>query len=262
MSGWVVKEITVVFLSWDLSLLLRCHRHSFLNISNIQHPHTGEMLAECLSQSLEQWGITEKQVLMIVTDNGANMVKAIRLMQEKSAMQDEGAHEDEDNERTGEVENRGDQDTDEPDIDVDQSDFTEDGETEENMEDENQFHLSVEIPFRRMPCMAHTLQLIIKLAYAHYNTVLTKTRHLVAKIRKSSIAVEKLINKCGKSVISDCTTRWNSTYQMIKRLLVIRNDINNVLNEMGKYFSFTIHIMYDVLNYQLLSLNICNLFCS
>ncbi len=93
---------------------------------------------------------------MIVTDNGANMVKAIRLMLEKSAMQDEGAHEDEDNERTGEVENRGDQDTDEPDIDVDQSDFTEDGETEENMEDENQFHLSVEIPFRRMPCMAHT----------------------------------------------------------------------------------------------------------
>ena len=63
--------------------------------------------------------------------------------------------------------------------------------------------------------------------------MISKTRTLVGKVRKSSIAMEKVIGKCGKVVISDNTTRWNSTYIMAKRLLDIKVALNEVLAELS-----------------------------
>lgn len=276
LDGWSKKSLSSSYLGISAcyyDVTANKPRHSFLNLCNIQHPHTGEMLAECLSQCLQQWGITETQVLMIITDNGANMVKAIRLMQEKtqqSAMLDEennDVHDDDDDDESHEAvedENIVNQEIgeDETNEDADHS-YSDNDETVTDeitdMEPENQFDLPTQVPYLRMPCMAHTLQLIIKLPYSHYDTVLTKTRHLVSKIRRSSVAVEKLVMICGKSVITDCTTRWNSTYQMIKRLLLIKNDINNVLSEMGKYNSCTIYFNYSILEWSLtvIILDIC-----
>ena len=66
------------------------------------------------------------------------------------------------------------------------------------------------IAYRRMPCMAHTLQLVIKKLYGQqYEHLISKTRALVGKIRKSSKAVESLVEKYGNTVISDNSTRWN-----------------------------------------------------
>ena len=45
--------------------------------------------------------------------------------------------------------------------------------------------------------------------------------------------MEKVISKCGKVVISDNTTRWNSTYIMAKRLLDIKVTLNEVLAELS-----------------------------
>jgi hypothetical protein len=190
------------------------------------------MLSTCLTHSLEQWGIDEKQVLLVVTDNGSNMVKAIKLLQENNrpvagVASDEGDLEIMEDEE-GEQGEEGDDDDEEVGMDSETE-----GALEESDED-NQFTLPEHVPFRRMPCMAHTLQLVIKLPYKHYETVLTKTRHLVGRIRKSSVAVEKLIDKSGKSVVSDCTTRWNSTHHMIKRILAIKTNVNEVLTEIGQ----------------------------
>ena len=41
------------------------------------------MLADCLNRSLEQWEITRQQVLLVATDNGANMAKAVGLVQDR-----------------------------------------------------------------------------------------------------------------------------------------------------------------------------------
>lgn len=102
-------------------------KHSFLNLSELQHPQSGEMLAECLSQSLNNWGITQKQVLLIITDNGANMVKAIRLMQERSSMSDMKNEDETSNNEIAdsETEEAADyieehEDTSEPEADIDQ----------------------------------------------------------------------------------------------------------------------------------------------
>ena len=229
LDGWSKKNLTCSFLG-----ISACYfdvtsgkpQHAFLNLTSIQHPHTGDMLAGCLNSSLEQWGITREQVLLVITDNGANMAKAVRLVQERhraemdTSSEELEEYEDADEAMTGQEEEESDV-----------------GEDEDCEEEDNDF-LDVPLPqlslFHWLPCMAHTLQLIIKLAYRHYDKLITKTRQLVGRIRKSSVVVEKLVEKCGRTVISDCTTRWNSTHQMINRLLAIKININTVLAETGK----------------------------
>lgn len=120
------------------------------------------------------------------------------------------------------------------DNDIVSNESTNEGEVEEDETEEghDSFDLPDTVSYRRMPCMAHTLQLIIHIAHkTHYKGVIGKARQIVGRLRRSSVLVEKLVEKCGKQVISDCTTRWNSTYQMAKRLLEIKNYVNDVLDE-------------------------------
>jgi DNA-directed RNA polymerase subunit N (RpoN/RPB10) len=108
--------------------------------------------------------------------------------------------------------------------------------------DDNLLDLPPDATLRRLPCLAHTLQLIIKPVYKHYDVLLTKTRRLVGRVRKSGVAMEKLINACGKSVISDCTTRWSSTYTMLKRLITIKTTLNEVLTDLGRHYCCVIFL--------------------
>ena len=62
---------------------LRLPVDAILSLGLLQQSHTGEILASCLEQTLYEWWISTNKVLHIVSDNGANMIKAIRLMQEK-----------------------------------------------------------------------------------------------------------------------------------------------------------------------------------
>jgi hypothetical protein len=78
--------------------------------------------------------------------------------------------------------------------------------------------------------MAHTIQLVINNVYVHYDILLSKTRSLVSKIRKSSVAMERLLAKCNKIVISDNSIKWNSTYLMVNRLLEIKAPVNEGLS--------------------------------
>jgi hypothetical protein len=59
----------------------------------IPHPHTGVILAERLMISLKQWKIEANKVLMVVTDNGSNMIKAVNTCKELLKMQAEAADE-------------------------------------------------------------------------------------------------------------------------------------------------------------------------
>ncbi|KAJ8364778.1 hypothetical protein SKAU_G00136090 [Synaphobranchus kaupii] len=51
---------------------------------------------------------------------------------------------------------------------------------------------------QRMPCLAHTLQLSLEDAMKRSEPVLNRARRLVHLVRKSSVANEKIIDKCGK----------------------------------------------------------------
>jgi hypothetical protein len=220
------------------------------------HPHTGAAIAEVLENCMKEWGISPTKVLLVVTDNGSNMVKAIRILQEKETEKykqilrqgDETVDAEDMNSDTS---NDSDADIDESeneydieighgrDTNVDREQLAGEGvdvNDESINDDEDQVHESFDlpdyVPYRRMPCMAHTLQLIVHLAYKkHYAGIIAKARRIVVQVRKSSVLVEKLVEKCGKQVISDCTTRWNSTFQMAKRLLDVKSDLNQVLSD-------------------------------
>ena len=109
--------------------------------------------------------------MLIVSDNGANHVKAIWLLRERNQGELEGEvveEEDEDDDDQEIVDDDG-----EP-----QNDVTNDGATE--------LDAYVPVKYRRMGCLAHTIQLVIKQAYdGAYKELLVKTRKLVGKVRLS-----------------------------------------------------------------------------
>lgn len=79
-----------------------------------------------------------------------------------------------------------------------------------------------------MPCLAHTLQLTLKAAVKHRMLIhSSRARKLVFAVRRSSVANEALIKKSGKTLVRGCCTRWNSTFDMWKRLLEIRSELNS-----------------------------------
>lgn len=56
-----------------------------MSLTVIHHPHTGEKLATALNDCLVDWGIEAGKIMLIVSDNGSNMIKAIRLLKEMNA---------------------------------------------------------------------------------------------------------------------------------------------------------------------------------
>lgn len=232
MDCWSKKSLTASFLGISASFFHpSTHRpiHVLLNLHQIGHPHTGDMLADKLVETLETWGVSKSKVLLVVTDNGSNMVKALRLANEIQQLSDteenvEGDTADEDeNENELEMDDDEEEESNEGDRDVD---------IDECWEEACHLH--------RFPCIAHTLQLVIKeLSRSQtYCNLIAKVRSLVKFVKMSSIAQEKLIALCGKVVVKDCTTRWNSVLFVFDRLLSIRIHLETVLKEM-KHDSLT-----------------------
>ena len=167
LDGWSKKGLSCHFLGisacfFDPVSSLVCH--VVLTLTMIRHFHTGEKLAAALNDCLVDWGIEAGKVMMIISDNGSNMIKAIQLLKDMNvddARSDDGTGSDDE--------------------------ASEDEQADELTE------LPHEVLYRRMPCMAHYLQLVIKKVYGqHYEQLLAKTRQLVNKIRKSSHVVQKL----------------------------------------------------------------------
>ena len=182
------------------------------------------------------------------------MVKAIRLLQENEKLRhseedkknDNSEDDDGDDEHKGRIadsetveniEARA-HETDRSASEVEQSSDDESGDEDNSDDDDLPLSTYWDLPdlpdtviYRRLPCIAHCLQLVIKHVYKHsdYQPVITKVRSMVARIRKSPKLMDKLIRRCGKSVIMDCTTRWNSTFQMIRRFIDLKTDINEMM---------------------------------
>lgn len=176
--------------------------HIVLNLVEVPHPHTGENLADCLLACMRDWKIPSKKVLLIITDNGANIVKAVRIMNDKAEQCDQslqaeanGSDHEQDNDQV-EAGDSSDSDTDEDDAqddseaekgeemgdDTNSDDF--DDNLDEVIQQTEDFNATeTDVFYTRMKCMAHTLQLVIKKAYKHYDSLITKARRLVSHVR-------------------------------------------------------------------------------
>ena len=65
-----------------------------------------------------------------------------------------------------------------------------------------------------------------------YCHLIVKVKGLVKFVKIVSVAQEKLTELCGKLVVKDCATRWNSVLFVIERLLEIRTHTEQVLKEL------------------------------
>lgn len=230
LDGWTKKGLSCSFLGISACFfdpVSNKARHAVLNLHELPHPHTGIAILAALEKSLVAWNIDANKVLLIVSDNGSNVVKAVQLLQTKEKERVNALAEEENSDEEMEASQ---------DAGISSDDDAEGDENDERAEDvvEIELPLPEDVAFRRMPCMAHTLQLIIKEVYKkNYAHVIMKARHVVSQIKKSSVAIGKLQQKCGKNVVTDCSTRWNSTFFMAQRLMEIKTSVNEVLAEMG-----------------------------
>lgn len=119
MDEWTKESLSSAYLATSASFFLTSRHqavHIFLNLHQIQHPHTGEMLAEKLIQTLDYWGISKSKVLTVITDNGSNMVEAIRIARilswtHKERETQEQQHEEADNTDEDEEDRQNDHDS-------------------------------------------------------------------------------------------------------------------------------------------------------
>lgn len=56
---------------------------------------------------------------------------------------------------------------------------------------------------------------------------------MVKLFRKSSVATQRLSDHCGVIVVNDCPTRWSSTFNMVARLLTVKDAVCQITNDMG-----------------------------
>ena len=115
--------------------------------------------------------------------------------------------------------------------------------------------LAMKLPFQQYRCVAHTLQLAIRTALERVEPLVAKGRDLVTHFTKSSVAMAELVKvqkqrkrgkdgKDGKDdkddkdgtleekalkPVTEVKTRWNSTYLMLQRLLLLKPYLNTVL---------------------------------
>jgi hypothetical protein len=186
------------------------------------------MLAEKLEQSLHDWHIDKSKILMVVTDNGANMVKAVKTVKMQLSVNatDITDTDDTESDSSGEEETGND-------FNNDADSHVNDGSASDDDEDE-EIQMAESVGLARFPCVAHTLQLVLKEIdkIQSYSSLIIKARAIVRKVRVSSVATEKLLSKSGRALVTDCSTRWNSVYLMISRLVEIKSALNEVLEEM------------------------------
>lgn len=94
----------------------------------------------------------------------------------------------------------------------------------------------VDMEMDRTPCVVHTIQLVVHMLQKETTVkrVLDKARYVVKLFRKSSVATQKLLDQCGVIVVNDCPTRWSSTFNMVTRLLTVKDAVCQITNDMPK----------------------------
>lgn len=199
LDGWTTKGMTSSYLAISacfFDTMSHLAKHATLNITALPHPHTGEALAQALQKTMTDWKILANKILLVVTDNGSNIVKAVRLLQEQEQkrLNAEKVSRQNDHDGVFSESTAEDSTSDEEMSDtVNEMSYSEtsdleraetkngttDGsalnvapgvnDVESNDEDTDtetdlasHMALSDNIPYRRMQCMARTLQLVVK----------------------------------------------------------------------------------------------------
>ena len=180
-----------------------------MSLCDFEFPHTATHIRTFLDEILKEWDIPKTKVLTVITGNETNMIAVFKRSPQANI-----------NTETDEIISDNDLDND----DCEETD-------EENVEDIDDMAIK---NYSRFSCLLHTLQLIVKIALNRnqFSSTIKKVRKQVHNIKKSSKASKQLVLKAGKNLIRDCPTCCNSTYDMIQRMIEIKEPLNKVLEEL------------------------------
>lgn len=154
-----------------------------------------------------------------LTDNASSLIAAFQAAQEpheSASAEDEAS------------------DVDESDGDSDEVCYESVGSGEaQELETQELEHEVAFLGYRRLSCFAYTLQLIVQ----KFNDVrsvkqaLNNAYKLVKRVNKSAKATEMLTSLCGKKLVSNCPTRWSSTFLLVERLLQVCTSLTAVIEK-------------------------------
>ncbi|XP_077392118.1 zinc finger BED domain-containing protein 4-like isoform X2 [Festucalex cinctus] len=203
-SIWTKKGLTTSFLG-----VSACYfnpednraEHKLLNLKEMAHPYSAGLISKLVEESMEEWGIPREKVLTTI-NNGCNRV----------ALFQSHTHE--------EVVSTSEEDSEE--------------EHDDNQEGDDEGYRNGTIE-RSTPCVVQTIQLIVNMVQKEppIRKLLEKVRHLVTKLKKLSVATERLLQKAALLLIMDCPTRWSSCFVMMSRCLEVNEQITAVAESMG-----------------------------
>ncbi len=239
MDGWTKKSLSSSFLGISCCFYDTANEtvvHALLELIQVPHPHTGETIAKVVEDCVKEWGIPCEKILLIITDNGSNIIKAIRLLQESATAVNESTSASIDDDEVDVAEYVSDHSDDDLDSDNQSENSGNDSAVVRRVVE---FDLPESVPFSRLQCLAHTLQLIIKPVcqdthgHAYFGKVLAKTRKLISTLRKSTNYTQEIMRIARKMVVVDVSTRWNSTFDMVIRFIELKVVINDVLSRNG-----------------------------
>lgn len=86
-----------------------------------------------------------------------------------------------------------------------------------------------------VPCFAHVLNIGIQHGLNHIKSIMTKIKNIVEFFKHSAGALSKLQTVQKQSgyenlkLIQECKTRWNSAYQMMERILKLKEPVLSTL---------------------------------
>ncbi|CAG9840792.1 unnamed protein product [Diabrotica balteata] len=92
------------------------------------------------------------------------------------------------------------------------------------------------VHWKHLGCLAHTINLIANDCITIIEPVIAKIRNLVTYFKRSTSAIVKLLyvqkqsGKIPKKLLQDVSTRWNSTYCMLERILDLGEVVLQIFN--------------------------------
>ena len=186
---------TINFYNFDKN----CVSQRTLAIDDFHHPHTGERIIEKFTSIHDSFGIKPIQIALVFSDNASNMLKAFKLLENKT-------------DTITVIDN-------EFDMEVSDTDF-----------DQLVHELSsIQTKIRHYGDPIHTKNLIMKLCskpkFKSTCDLINNARALVNTVHKSATLKQEWDRVCSLSLVGDVPTRFDSTFLLTSRLAQVSETI-------------------------------------